>query len=76
MSVATAVPIEAPVTRTHRREPQTVECPSCHTRQDTRASTVKCGGCGLRAPISAFSGSIATQKFGAPRAFTIRGAVD
>lgn len=70
-------PVSAPARKVPvKRQPVSVTCPNCHSRQDTRATTVTCGSCGLRAPISAFSGSVATRKFGAPRAFTIRGDVD
>lgn len=75
MDIATATrtaPVRIPVKRPLRD----VICPGCGHGQNTSATTVTCGGCGLRAPISAFSGSVATRKFGAPRAYTIRGNVD
>lgn len=59
-----------------QRPERPIHCPSCHTNGNTRATTVKCGGCGLVAPLSAFSNAASTQKFGQVRAFTISGSID
>lgn len=50
-------------------------CPDCSATIESRGGTVKCGGCGLVAPVGAFTNAVDSSKHTA-RAWTISGAVD